>query len=205
MTVPDHDQNTTAPWARALSFPAVLRDGRRVRIRPITPADKTRIVDALGAMSARTRFLRFHAPRTGFTKDELRRLTELDFENHVAWGAIAEHEPGRPGIAVARFSRDQAAPDTADFSITVVDAWQRSGLGSLLLQTLLVSAAELKLRRLRGTVLRGNAAALRMFERLGGQPIRSDGDTVVVDIPVMPDHRTPKMSQEVLIRRQVAG
>lgn len=205
MTVPDQNQSTTAPWARALSFPAVLRDGRRVRIRPITPADKTRIVEALGAMSARTRFLRFHAPRTGFTPDELRRLTELDFENHVAWGALAEDQPGRPGVAVARFSRNEAAPDTADFSITVVDAWQRSGLGSLLLQTLLVSAAELKLRRLRGTVLRGNTAALRMFERFGGRSLRPDGDAVVVEIPVMPDHRTPRMSQEVLIRQPVAG
>jgi len=201
MTRHDHDQNTTAPWARALSFPAVLRDGRRVRIRPITPADKARIVEAMGAMSARSRFLRFHAPRTGFTKEELRRLTELDFENQVAWGAIAEDEPGRPGIAAARFSRDPAVPDTADFSITVVDAWQRCGLGSLLLQTLLVSAAELRLRRLRGTVLRDNTAALRMFERFGGQPNRSDRDAVVVEIPVMPGHRTPKMSQEVLIRR----
>jgi RimJ/RimL family protein N-acetyltransferase len=201
MTRHDHDQNTTAPWARALSFPAVLRDGRRVRIRPITPADKARIVEAMGAMSARSRFLRFHAPRTGFTKEELRRLTELDFENQVAWGAIAEDEPGRPGIAAARFSRDPAVPDTADFSITVLDAWQRSGLGSLLLQTLLVSAAELRLRRLRGTVLRDNTPALRMFERFGAQRYRSDGDAVVVGIPVMPDYRTPRMSQEVLIRR----
>lgn len=201
MTPNDHDPNTTAPWARALSFPALLRDGRRVRIRPITPTDKTRIVRALDAMSSRTRYLRFHGLRTGFTEPELRHLTELDYEDHVAWGAIAEDEPGRPGVAVARFIRDPEAPDSAEFSITVVDAWQRSGLGSLLLRTLLVSAAERKLRRLVGTVLSENTAALRMFERFGGIPSRFDDDAVIVEIPVMPAHRTPRMSREVLMPR----
>lgn len=199
----DHDVNTTAPWARALSFPAVLRDGRRVRIRPITPADKSRIVEALDAMSPRTRYQRFHALRTGFTESELRHLTELDFENHVAWGAMDENAPGRPGIAAARFIRIPGAPERAEFSITVVDAWQRSGLGSLLLQTLLVSAAELGVRYLIGAVLPDNTGALRMFERFGGRPHRTDDEAVVVEIPVMPGHRTPRLSQQVLIRQPV--
>lgn len=201
MTPHEHDPNTTAPWARALSFPALLRDGRRVRIRPVTPTDKSRIVGALDAMSPRTRYLRFHALRNGFTEPELRHLTELDYDHHVAWGAIAEDEPGRPGVAVARFIRDPEQPDTAEFSITVVDAWQGSGLGSLLLRTLLVSAAERKLRCLVGTVLPENAAALRMFERFGGQRYRFDDEGVIVEIPVMPVHRTPRMSREILIRR----
>jgi RimJ/RimL family protein N-acetyltransferase len=197
----EHDPNTTAPWARALSFPAVLRDGRRVRIRPVTPADKARIVNAMDAMSPQTRYLRFHAVRNGFTDRELRHLTELDYEHHVAWGAIAEDEPGRPGIAVARFIRDPEEPDSAEFSLTVVDAWQRSGLGSLLLRTLIVSAAERRIRRLIGTVLPENTAALRMFERFGGQPYRFDAAAVIVEIPVMPVHRTPRMSREILVRR----
>jgi RimJ/RimL family protein N-acetyltransferase len=201
MTPHEHDPNTTAPWARALSFPAVLRDGRRVRIRPVTPADKARIVHAMDAMSPQTRYLRFHAVRTGFTDRELRHLTELDYEHHVAWGAIAEDEPGRPGVAVARFIRDPEEPDTAEFSITVVDAWQRSGLGSLLLRTLIVSAAERRIRRLTGTVLPENTAALRMFERFGGRPYEFDDDAVIVEIPVMPVHRTPRMSREILVRR----
>jgi NADH dehydrogenase len=87
MTPHEHDPNMTAPWARALSFPAVLRDGRRVRIRPVTPTDKSRIRGALDAMSPRTRYLRFHALRNGSSEPELRHLTELDYQNHVAWGA----------------------------------------------------------------------------------------------------------------------
>lgn len=203
MSPNDRDATTTAPWARALSFPAVLRDGRRARIRPITPTDKSRIAEAMDALSTRSRYFRFHALRTGFTDAELRQLTELDFENHVAWGAMAEDDPAKPGIGVARFVRNPEAPDRADFSITVVDAWQRNGLGSLLLQTLLVSAAELKLRYLVGTVLPENTVALRLFERFGGRPSRSDDDAVIVEIPVMPKYRTPRASREILIPQSV--
>lgn len=197
----DQTANTTAPWARALSFPAVLRDGRRVRVRPITPSDKARIAEALEAMSPRTRYLRFHSLRGPFTERELRHLTELDYEDHVAWGAIAEDEPGRPGIGSARFIRDPEMPDTAEFSITVVDDWQGRGLGSLLLRTLLVSAAERNVRKLVGTVLPENAGALRLFRRFGGEAYRFDDEGMIVEIPVTPAHRTPRMSREVLVRR----
>ena len=200
MTPRNHDPNTTAPWARALAFPAVLRDGRRVRVRPVTPADKPRIAAAMQAMSPQTRYQRFHPFRDELTEGELRHLTELDYENHVAWGAIADDEPGRPGIGSARFIRDPEAPDTAEFSITVVDAWQGLGLGTLLLRTLLVSAAERHLRSLIGTVLPENVAALRLFERFGGQVYRFDDEAQIVEIPVRGTHRTPRMSREVLLR-----
>jgi hypothetical protein len=118
----------TDPWARSLAFHSVLRDGRRVRVRPISPGDKGRMVDALLAMSARSRYLRFHEDRTAFTDAELRYLTELDYCRHVAWGALAPDEPGQPAVAVARFIRE-ADEDAAEFSITVVDAWQ--GVGSV--------------------------------------------------------------------------
>jgi RimJ/RimL family protein N-acetyltransferase len=192
---------TTAPWARALSFRASLRDGRPVTIRPITSADKPRLAAALDTMSPKSRYLRFHSAREGLTEGELRQLTELDHEHHVAWGAIAEGEPGRPGIGVARFIRNPNEPDTAEFSIAVVDAWQRRGLGSLLLRTLLVSAAERQVRRLVGTVLPENTGALLMFAKFGGEPTVIEDDEVVVEIPVVSAHRTPRVSHQVLIRR----
>lgn len=201
MTRDQQDPNTTAPWARALSFPALLRDGTRVRVRPITPADKPRMAQAVGAMSVWTRYQRFHSLRTALSDQDLRYLTELDYENHVAWGALAEDAPGRPGIGAARFVRDSEDPDTAEFTITVVDAWQGRGLGSLLLRTLLVSAAERNIRALVGTVLPDNTGALRLFERFGGRPYRFDDEAVIVEIPVGQPYRTPRTSQEVLVRR----
>jgi len=165
MSTNQFDPNTTAPWARALSFPAVLRDGTRVRVRPIAPTDKTRMAQAIDAMSPQTRYQRFHSLRGGLTDGELRYLTELDYEHHVAWGALAEDEPGKPGIGAARFVRDPEVPDTAEFTVTVVDAWQGRGLGSLLLRTLLRRldvGGELLLEIVEREVRRRGATLLRL-------------------------------------------
>lgn len=194
---PAHLAGNTDPWARSLAFQSVLRDGRRVRIRPISPGDKNRIVDAMLKLSARSRYLRFHEHRRGLSDAELRYLTELDYRRHVGWGALATDLPDAPGVGVARFVRD---PDgvTADLAITVVDEWQHVGLGTLLLQTLLVSAAEYGLERLVGRVLPENAAARRLFDRAGGRTIGEDGGTLAIEIPVASAVRRPRASEAVL-------
>lgn len=187
----------TDPWARSLAFPSVLRDGRRVRIRPISPSDKGRIVDALVNMSARSRYLRFHEDRMALTDSELRYLTELDYRRHVGWGALAADEPGQPGVGVARFIRDGEG-DAAEFAITVVDGWQGVGLGRLLLQTLLVSAAEYGVERLVGHVLPENEAALRVFRQFGARTVDHEGGALVIEIPVGSAARRLRASTETL-------
>lgn len=194
------DQTTTAPWARALAFSARLRDGRRVRVRPITPADKGRIAAALDRMSARTRYFRFGAVRERLTVEELSYLTELDFDAHVAWGALAQDLPGAPGVGAARFVRDPQNPAEAEFAVTVVDAWQGLGLGQVLMQTLVLSAAERGVDRLVGYVLPDNRRALRAFEALGGQVYAFEDDLLVVEIPTKPAGRRPRISGAVLAR-----
>lgn len=192
------DVTTTGPWARALAFTATLRGGARITVRPITAGDRARIAAALESMSARTRYMRFHSVRNGLTDDELRYLTELDYERHVAWGAVAEDEPGRPGIAAARFIRETADAKTAECALTVVDAWQSRGLGTLLLRTLLVSAAERDLKVLVGTVLPENTAALRLAARFDARMEQAADGSVLVEIPVRPAHRSDRMSGTVL-------
>jgi RimJ/RimL family protein N-acetyltransferase len=189
----------TDPWARSLAFRSVLRDGRQVRVRPISPGDKGRIVDALLRMSARSRYLRFHEQRLALTDAELRYLTELDYRRHVAWGALALDEPGQPGVGVARFVRE-ADGQAAEFAVTVVDAWQGVGLGKVLLQTLLVSAAEYGIDRLTARVLAENEPALRLFRRIGGRVSAGEDNTRAVEIPVGSAARRPRASEALLLR-----
>ena len=191
-----HDRHSTRtdPWARALAFNAELRDGSRVRVRPITAADRHRIAAALRRMSPQSRYLRFHANREALTEAELGHLSDLDYRWHVAWGAVALDEPGAPGVGAARFVRDAGRPATAEFAVTVVDDWQRRGLGKLLLQTLLVSAAEYGVEVLVGCVLPENASALGLFRRLGGRLVGRDGEALVIEIPVAAAGRRPRAS-----------
>lgn len=171
-------------------FEAELRDGRRVRIRLISPADKSGLIAGLTRLSPRSRYLRFHRVVERLSDDELRYLTELDMRNHFAWVAVSLDEPGQPGIGVIRYVRDAADRRAAEVAITIVDDYQGVGLGRLLLETLLVSAMMNGIERLRAIVLREDEAALRLFRSAGGRPSAGEADTLVVDIPVSSPERT---------------
>ena len=178
----------TRPHTRG--FNAELRDGRRVRVRLITPADKSGLIAGLARLSPRSRYLRFHRMVERLSDDELRYLTEVDMRNHFAWVAVSLDEPGQPGIGVIRYVRDAFDRRTAEVAITVVDDWQGVGLGRLLLETLLVSAMMNGIEWLRAIVLPEDEPALRLFRGLGGRPGGGEGDALVVDIPVFSLERT---------------
>ena len=61
-------------------------------------------------------------------------LTELDYHDHVAWGAIDGDNP----IAIGRFIRFDDDPTAADFAITVFDTHQGRSIGPMLLEILAV-------------------------------------------------------------------
>jgi ribosomal protein S18 acetylase RimI-like enzyme len=174
----------TGAWARSLAFRALLNDGRRVRIRPVVPADRANIAAGLARLSPRSRYGRFHSDVSQLSEAALRFLTEIDFREHVAWAALAIDEPGFPGVGVARFVRDREHPDSAEFAITVLDEWQGLGLGSLLLRTLIGSAAQRGIRQLVAPVLAENVAALHLVERLGGRRARIENNVVDMVLPV---------------------
>jgi RimJ/RimL family protein N-acetyltransferase len=166
------------------SFEAVLRDGRRVQIRPIIPADRRHLVSGLAQMSERSRYLRFHGPIRRFADNQLKFLTELDYCSHMAWGAVALDEPGEPGVAVARYVRDQEDVDCAEAAITVLDDYQGNGLGTLLMDTLLLSAYQNGIERLVAHILPENTAARRLFQRLNAINTRIEDGVFVVELRV---------------------
>jgi GNAT superfamily N-acetyltransferase len=119
---------------------ATLRDGSEVLISRLTPADAPLLVDAFARLSEESRRLRFLGPKPRLSSAELRYLTEVDGHHHEALSAI-DPATGQ-GIAIGRFVRSTAHPDSAEVAITVADAWQRRGLGKLLLERLADRARE---------------------------------------------------------------
>ena len=119
----------------------VLPDGTRVLIRPLLYSDRPELAAGFEQLSAQSRHLRFISAPTKLSDQDLEYLTNLDYRNHFAWVAFASDEPGSPGIGVARYIRDPAAPTTAEVAVTVTDRFQRRGLGTLLTRLLAEVAA----------------------------------------------------------------
>lgn len=114
--------------ARLGTVKARLDDGTVVELRPLGPDDKPLLQEGMARLSSDSRRLRFMAPVDRLSRAQLAYLTEIDHATHIAWGALIEDRP----VAVGRIVRSGDEPATAELAITVVDDWQRRGLGTLL-------------------------------------------------------------------------
>lgn len=151
------------------SVGARLRDGAPVHLRPIRPDDKERLLDAFGRLSQDTVYYRFLEPKKRLTPDDLRYLTELDFEHHAALVATVAGESGEEIVGVGRFVEEERErrPRTAEAAFTVVDHFQGRGLGTLLLQHLGELARRCGFERFEAWVLGDNRRMLEVFEHSG--------------------------------------
>jgi RimJ/RimL family protein N-acetyltransferase len=142
-----------------------LRDGTRVRMRPIRPDDAPRLVALYEHLSGDTRYQRFFSVMRRLPPDWARFLATVDYARRFALVAEA---PGDPAtlIAVARYE-PAGEPDTAEVAFVVQDAWQGRGLGTILFRALLEAAAGHGIGRFRAWVLAENRRMLALITRLG--------------------------------------
>lgn len=144
----------------------VLRDGTKLVLRHIEPGDADELVRGFEQLSAESRFFRFFHGVARLSPEQLKYLTDVDGVDHVAIVAVTEDEKG---VGVARFIRDKADPTVAEAAITVIDAMQGKGVGSLLAAAIARAARERGIERFRGEIL---AANQRMRELLGAAGAR---------------------------------
>jgi acetyl coenzyme A synthetase (ADP forming)-like protein len=145
---------------------AVTRDGRTVRIRPITPDDLDAMMDMWSRLSMETIRLRFFAPRR-MDREQMRHFTEVDY--HDRFALVAE----RSGkiLGVARFDRLDEDPQTAEFAVLVEDAEQGKGIGTALLRALLTPAGDRDITNFRGDILRENRRMQNVLKDAGLEPV----------------------------------
>jgi GNAT superfamily N-acetyltransferase len=86
---------------------------------------------------------------------------------------------------VARFIRNPREPDEAEVAVTVVDSWQRRGLGTALLREMVQRAAEEGIRHFTAEILAENRPMLTLAHRLGHAETTYHGSTVSarIDLP----------------------
>jgi RimJ/RimL family protein N-acetyltransferase len=164
--------------------PFVLRDGSQVLIRQVRPADASLLADGFAQLSARSRWMRFLAPKPELSLAELRYLTEIDHRDHEAIGAVNRAD-GR-GVGVARYIRDAADPQAADFAVTVIDAWQGRGLGSELLARLADRARREGIHRFTALALADNAAVAGLLRRMGARVVCWEHGTLEYEVVLGP-------------------
>jgi GNAT superfamily N-acetyltransferase len=197
-----------------------LRDGTSVLIRPVVPDDKERLARGFRRLSSQSRLRRFGAAMSDLSRDRLRYLTEIDYENHMAWLAVDPVSPERPALGVARFVRLQDEPGVAEAAVVVADEYQGRGLGTLLLGVLGVGAVASGIRAFRAYVNTENRPMLEILRDLGGTVELEEPGMYRVDLELpedpkdLPDTPTGRVFKAVarrvlpplaLLKRSVRG
>ncbi|MGY1895395.1 bifunctional acetate--CoA ligase family protein/GNAT family N-acetyltransferase [Nocardia gipuzkoensis] len=159
-------------------------DGGVVRLRPITPADAEPLQEFHGALSDRTRYLRYFGPYPRISPKDLYRTTHVDYRDRV--GLVLEL--GEAIVAVGRYELlERDGPRAAEVAFVVADGHQGRGLGSILLEHLAGAAAENKIETFVAEVLAENTVMVTVFRDAGYQVERSrDGSVLHLEFAIDP-------------------
>jgi CRP-like cAMP-binding protein len=142
-------------------IPVTANDGTELVLRPVLPGDAERFVEGSAAFSRETLYRRFlgGAP----TKAHLAYLFEVDYVDHFVWVVTAGVDG--PIVGDARFVRDTDNPASAEVALTVADAYQGRGIGTLLLGALPVAACVDDIEQFHALVLADNVAARALGDK----------------------------------------
>ena len=143
-----------------------LRGGDTVTLRPIRPEDAEIEQAFVRKLSPSSRYFRFMGMVRELTPTMLMRFTQIDYDREMAFIAVRRDGSHEVEIGVARYISN---PDgtSCEFAAVVDDAWQRRGLGRILMQRLIGHAKSRGLARMVGHILNNNEGMLALCAQLG--------------------------------------
>jgi GNAT superfamily N-acetyltransferase len=189
-----------------LGAPVVLRDGSHVRVRQGQRSDRKLLLCGFERLSPESRYRRFLVPMPQLSEAMVSYLIEVDHHDHEA--IIALDEQTGEGIGVVRYFRITGRRDAAEFAVTVIDDWQRRGLGTLLLEVISARAREESITTFTALMLASNQEMMEVLNSLG--PVRivdRDPGTVEIEMPIPAVGLSPALSKllRIAARNDVAA
>ncbi|AUJ63916.1 hypothetical protein B9057_14635 (plasmid) [Aestuarium zhoushanense] len=185
------------------AFETTLRNGGRVLIRPVKPADRHLLEIGFAHLSQASRYFRFLAPKSGLSDRDLDFFTTSHGDDHVAMGALdIDIEPSQP-VGIARYVRLPDQRHAAEIAVTVVDSHQGLGLGSVLIGALACQAVAHGVTHFVALIHEDNRKMLHLFDELGARAEAELGGEVEIRFPLhcdpaaYPDTKTGDAVREV--------
>jgi acetyltransferase len=155
-----------------------LPDGTDLTIRPIRPEDAQIEQTFVRGLSAQTKYFRFMQSLQELSREELIRLTQIDYHRELALIAIFCEDGVEVEIGVARYAMNPDG-ESCEFALVVADDWQNRGIGSRLMQALMDAARARGFHTMEGEVLASNQPMLALVRDLGFSVRTSPDDPAV--------------------------
>jgi acetyltransferase len=172
----NNDHATASPDPEPHSTAATLGDGARIRVRPMRLDELIGVPRLFTQLSARSRYQRFLAAKRSLDPTTIANLADAvtDPASAVLVAVVRHlsHDEIIGGIRVVPCARR----GNGEFAITIIDAWQGRGVGSLLLRAMVRAARRLGYHRIEGWILPTNTAMLMAAKHAGFRVIAGARD-----------------------------
>ena len=177
----------------------LLRDGSSLHLRPIKPDDVNALLEFHKRLSPRSVYFRYFSPLPELGEERAKVLANVDYHNTFALVG----ELGGRLVGVARYYRDDKAPDRAEVAFLIEDALQGRGIATRMLERLAEIAREKGVTTFDAYVLGDNRKMMDVFMHTGfAVERRLDGGVFQVTFPITP---TPEFEERAARRSQMAA
>ena len=168
----------------------LLKDGTRLRIRPIRPDDEPQMVRFHATLSEHSVYLRYFSIPSLESRTRHERLTRIcfiDYDRDLVLVAevMDENRAGHEIIGVGRLGKLHLG-NGAEVAVIVSDRFQRHGVGRALIRELVEFARDENVGVLRALVLAENIAMRHLLESEGFLFVEGgDLQTLTGELPLL--------------------
>lgn len=162
-------------------IPVVFADGTELMLRPVLPGDTERANHPSVEFSSDTLYRRFLSTRAP-SPALMNYLFQVDYVDHFVWVLVDDADG--PVVADVRFVRDANDPAVAEIAFIVADGYQGRGIGSLLMDALIISAQVGGVRRFTARLLSDNLPMRAILDRYGADWARDEPGVVTTEFDV---------------------
>lgn len=146
--------------------------GDPILLRPLEDADAPLLENAISRFSNQSRYMRFFNGAPSLPPTVMRKLTEVDGSLHLAWVAVDETTGDIIGAVHAM--REDAASETAEMAMGLIDEWQGKGIARLLIALLAAEARAKGMTGFNADVLWENRKGRALVAALEAESTGSD-------------------------------
>ncbi|MDO8635460.1 MAG: GNAT family N-acetyltransferase, partial [Dehalococcoidia bacterium] len=144
----------------------LLKDGSKIRLRPIRKDDAKRWLGFMSRLGASARYLRFrHIPEQVSLEDAVRFCT-VDYTNSFAFVAEVLRDQRSDIVAVGRYYR-LPGRSSAEITMAIEDTFQRKGIGTQLVEWLANVARENDITTFEADILIENKQMMSLLMSYG--------------------------------------
>jgi GNAT superfamily N-acetyltransferase len=168
------DEITDEHWIEALN------NDTHVLIRPLHPQDRPLEFEFINQLSAESFRTRFFGTMGQVGMSLLDQMMDVDYRGRMAYIAMVHENGHLTEVGISRYAVT-ADVQQCDCAVVVADRWQRQGMGTLLMEHLIVAAQRNGFKKMMSVHQSNNFGMHRLARSHGFHsryPVTGDGEII---------------------------